>query len=121
MLFDVCGKPLDLLALVVRRNDRKDRLVKSAAHHFHLLAFHERAQQFKIFRVMFLDPGQQRPRIVQSGANFLVLLEVFDERQIRALVAPFKYVFKISDGLVRVNQQGQMKFCRHGNDSGLHP
>src|SRR5579859_4450907 len=121
MLFDVRREALDLFVLVLGRNHRQNRLVESAADHFHLLAFHQRAQLFEIFRMIFLNPNQQWSRIMQSRADFGVFFEMLDEWKIGALVAAFQYVFEISDGLMGVNQQGQMEFWRHGDVSGLHP
>jgi len=57
---------------------------------------------------------------MQSRADFGVFFEMLDEWKIGALVAAFQYVFEISDGLMGVNQQGQMEFRRHGDVSGLH-
>src|SRR5258705_2233688 len=115
------GEPLDRFALIFRRNHRQYRLVKSAANHFHLLAFYKRSQQLEIFWMILLDPRKQRPGKVQRSANPSMPFNVLDKWKVRALVATFENVFEISDGLVCVNQQGQMKFWRHGDVPGLHP
>jgi len=65
-----------LHALVGIRDRNKDRLVETAANHFHLAGFHQRFQALKIFRAILLDPGEQRPGIVQTDVNTGVLSRV---------------------------------------------
>jgi len=58
---------------------------------------------------------------MQRRANPLVFFEVLNKGKISVLVAALKNILKISGRLVRVNQQRQMEFWRHGDDPGLHP
>src|SRR5881394_3167286 len=57
---------------------------------------------------------------MQSHANRGMFLKVLDEREIGAPITALVNVFEIPDRLMRVNQQGEMKFWRHGKFFGLH-
>ena len=102
MLLDIIGEASDLLQPVLRRNRDQNGLVEPTAHHFHLLAFHQRCEPLKIFRMGALDPFKQRPGIVQPDANGRMPLEDFDEWQVGAGVGPLEYVVEISHWLMRV-------------------
>jgi len=51
---------------------------------------------------------------VQCGRNSGMFFQLLEEGKIRTLVAALENLFKISDGLVRVKQEREMKFFRHG-------
>jgi hypothetical protein len=48
-----------------------------------------------------------------------MFLQHLHKWQVRMLVAPFENILKIAGRLVRVNEQGKVKFWRHGDVSGL--
>ncbi len=114
MFFDVIGKAGDLFVAVFRRNGDQDRLVESAAGDFNLAAFHERAQQIEIFGVGAFDPFQQRTGVMQSDVNRRMTRENLDERQIGLRVGAFDYVIKVSNRLMRVNEEDKLKFRHSG-------
>ena len=70
---------------------------------------------------MLFDPDEQRAGIMNGRANAGVLREEFDERQVGLPIAALKDVLKISNGLVSMNEQGEMKFWRHEGSLQLHP
>ena len=114
MFFDVVGEAGDLFVAVFRRNGDQDRLIKSAAGHFHLAALHQRAQQIEIFGMGALDPFQQRAGVMQAHANRRMAREDLNERQIRLRVGALDHVIKISDRLMRVNEEDKLKFRHSG-------
>jgi hypothetical protein len=75
MFLDVIRQPGNLLLSIRRRYGNKDRFVEAAANQFHLAGGHQFPQAIKIFRMIFLNPQQQRAGIVQSQSDFRVLLD----------------------------------------------
>ena len=72
-------------------------------------------QANEILRPVILDPGKQRPGIMEAEVNFRVLFEMFNKRKIGCVVGLFENMLEIAAGLVRVNEQGEIKFLRHGD------
>ena len=58
------------------------------------------------------DPLQQRAGEMQSHANGGMPREDFDERSVGLCVGALHYIVKISDGLVRMNEEYQLEL--HG-------
>src|SRR5260370_36004834 len=70
---------------------------------------------------MFLDPGKKGLGIVEAETDFRMLFEVLDEGKIACGVGLLENMVEIAAGLVRVNEQREMKFLRHGGSfSHLH-
>ena len=61
---------------------------------------------------MFLDPGEQRPGIVEAEMDARVLFEMFNKGKIAGVVGLFEDMLEIAAGLVRVNEQSEMEFLR---------
>ena len=55
--------------------------------------------------MIFLDPSEQRPRIVQANVNFGVPLEDLHEWKVAARVGLLEDRVKISNGLMRMNEK----------------
>src|SRR5580704_2980803 len=113
MLLDVISQPLNLLAPVLRRNRNQNRLVISAANHFHLPARHQQTQQLEIFRMRLLNPLQQTSRKMQTNANLRLPLEQLHKGKIRMSVGLLDDAIEVSDRLVSVYQKNKLEF-RHG-------
>ena len=60
MALDVVRELDDLLVLVRRRDRNQNGLVKAAADHLDLTFGDHRFQPLEIFRMMLVDPSQQR-------------------------------------------------------------
>jgi hypothetical protein len=75
---------------------------------------HQRFQLRKVFGTVFLHPGEQWPRIVQSGVNARMFFQQFNERQVGIRVRFFKHMFEIPARLVRVDQENEMERLGHG-------
>ena len=114
MFFDVIGETRDLLVAVFGRNGDQDRLVETAADDFHLAALHQRAQQIEIFGMGAFDPFQQRAGEMQTHANGRMAREDLNERQVGLRVGALDHVVKVSDRLVRVNEEDKLKFRHSG-------
>ena len=114
MLLDVSGKAVDLFSLILGRNDRKDWFVKAAANQFDLLAAHQTAEEIEVFRMMLLDPEQERAGVMQANSNAGMFFKELGEGKIALLIAAFKDVCKIANRLVSVNQEREVKFRGHG-------
>ncbi len=97
---------------VFRRNGDQDRLIKSAAGDFHLAALHQRAQQIEIFGMSALDPFEQRAGVMQTHADRRMAREDLNERQIRLRVGTLNHVIKVSNRLMRVDEEDKLEF-RH--------
>ena len=72
-------------------------------------------QANEILRPVFLDPGKKRPGIVETETNSRMLLEALNEWKIGCVVRLFEDMLEIAAGLVRVNEQSEMEFLRHGD------
>jgi hypothetical protein len=104
----------DLFNLIFGRNRNEDRFVEAATDEFHLAALHQPFQANEILRPVFLDPGEKRPGIMEAETNSRMFLEVLNERKIGGVVGLFENMLEIAAGLVRVNEQSEMEFLRHG-------
>jgi len=61
-----------------------------------------------------LDPFQQRARVMQTHANGRVARENLNERQIRLGVGALNHVIKVSNRLMRVNEEDKLEFRHSG-------
>src|SRR5258708_10869139 len=104
----------DVFALSSGRNGGQDRFVEAATHEFHLAALDKLFQANEILRPVFLDRGKKRPGIVEAETNSRMLLEGLNEWKIGCVVRLFEDMLEIAAGLVRVNEQSEMEFLRHG-------
>src|SRR5260370_31622856 len=115
VVLDISGKPGDLFALILSGNRDQDRLVEAATDEFHPAAFGQFFQAGKILRPMFLNPAEQRAGIVQAETNSGMLFEVLKEGKVAGGVSLFEDMLEIAARLVRVNEQSEMEFLRHGS------
>src|SRR6266478_2010382 len=115
VLLEIGGEAGDLLALIFERNGDEDRFIEAATDEFDLAALDQLFQASEILRAMFLDPGEQRAGIVEAETNSGMLFEVLDEGKIAGVVSLFEDMLEIAAGLVRVNEQSEMEFLRHGD------
>ena len=114
VFFDVVGQPDDLLMAVFGRYHDQDGFVVSPADHFDLARFHHGAKPFEIFRVRVFQQFEQRAREVQTNTDGGVARQDVDEGQIGLLIGAFDHVIEISDWLVRMHEQNELK-SRHSN------
>ncbi len=105
MIFDEIAQTADLFDPIFVRNGDQNRLVKSAAHDFHLAARRERGDLLNIFGMLLGQPFEQRAGIMQPQADARVPRHALHKRQIGMLIGAFHHLVKIADGLVRVNEQ----------------
>ena len=119
MFFEVGGEASDLFALIFGRNGNQDGLVEAATDELHLSTLDKCSQASEVFGAIFLDPGEQRPGVVEAEVNFWVLFEVLDKGKIAAVVGFFEDVLEIAAGLMRVNEQHEMEFRGHGDSFSL--
>lgn len=105
MFFDVIREAGNLFVAILRRDGYQDRLVKSTSHQFHLAALHQGPQFSEVLRMSSFDPLQQRTGEMQSHANPRMARQDFHERRIRLRVGAFHYIVKVSDGLMRMNEE----------------
>ncbi len=115
VFLEISGQARNLFTLIFGRNRDEDRLVEAATDEFHLAGLDQFFEANEILWPVCLNPGKQRPGIVEAEANLRMLFEVLDERKIGGVVGLFEYVLEIATGLVRVNEQSEMKFRRHGD------
>jgi hypothetical protein len=52
---------------------------------------------------------------VEAETDSRMLLEMLNEWKIGCVVRLFEYMLEIAAGLVRVNEQSEMEFLRHGD------
>ena len=112
VFLEICCQARNLLALIFGRNRDQDRFVEAAADQFHLAGLNQLFQANEIFWPMFLDPGEQRPGIVEAEMDARVLFEMFNKGKIAGVVGLFEDMLEIAAGLVRVNEQSEMEFLR---------
>jgi hypothetical protein len=105
----------DLFKLIFGRNRNEDRFVEAATDEFHLAALDQPFQANEILRPVFLDPSEKRPGIMEAEMNSRMLFDVLNERKIGCVVGLFENMLEIATGLVRVNEQSEMEFLRHGD------
>jgi len=115
MFLEISGKAGDLLELIFGRDGDQNRFVKAATDEFHLAGLDKIFQASEIVRPVFLDPGEQRPGIVETEMDAGMPFEVLDERKIGGVVGFFEDVLEIAAGLVSVNEQREMEFLGHGD------
>ncbi len=120
VFLEIGGQTRELFALILGRNRDQDRFVEAATDEFHLAALHQHFQASEILKPVFLDPGEKRPGIVEAEANFWMPFEVLNEGNVAGVVGFFEDMLEIATGLVRVNEQSEMKFPGHG-DSFFSP
>jgi hypothetical protein len=75
----------------------------------------------------FLNPFQQRTRVMQSNLNRWMARQSLQKRQIGLGVCTLDYVVKVADRLVRVHEKDKLKFHHretslkhHQNNSDWH-
>jgi hypothetical protein len=115
VFLEISGQASDLFALIFGRNRNQDRFVEAATDEFHLAVLDQLFQACEILKPMFLNPGEQRPGIVETETNSRVFLEVLNKWKVGGVVGFFEDMLEITAGLVRVNEQGEMEFLRHGD------
>ena len=120
MRFDEISEAEELFALILRRNGDEDGFIEAATEELDFACSNEFLETRNIFRMIGVEPGEKRTRIVQTQAYRRIFFEQIDERKIRSLVTTFENVFKITAGLVRVNNQNQMEGRRHESRRGSH-
>jgi len=59
--------------------------------------------------MVLFNPQEQRPGVVQPRANARMLFQKREERQVGMFVTLFENVLKIPGGLVRVDNQDEVK------------
>jgi hypothetical protein len=72
----------------------------------------------KIFGMSALDPFEQRAGVVKAKADRGMAREKVDEREITTLIGALDYVFKISNGLMGMNQKYKLEFPHRRTTSG---
>ncbi len=105
MMLDIVSQTNQLHALIGVRDGDKDRLVETAANHFHLAGFHQRFQTLKIFRAILFDPGEQWTGIVEADVDPGMPLEGLNEGQIATCIGLLKNMAKIAARLMGVDEQ----------------
>src|SRR6266481_4048786 len=119
VFLEISCQARNLFALIFGRNRNQDRFVETAADQFHLAGLDQLFQASEIFRPMFFDPGEQRSGIVKAEMDARVLFEMFNKGEIGCVVGLFEDMLEIAAGLVRVNEESEMKFLRHGDSFSL--
>ena len=109
---NVIREPLNLLTRILSGNGNQNRLIKTAAQEFHLSALDESSQALEILRMGFFEPFKEPAGIMQADAKKGMAEEQLNKGQIGFLVGVFDYAVEIADGLVRVNQENEIK-ARH--------
>src|SRR2546427_13023666 len=115
VFLQIGGQARNLLELIFGRDGDKDRLIEAAANELDLSALDQFFQANEILRPMILDPGKQRPGIMEAEVNTRMRFEVLDEGKIGCVVGLFENMLEVAAGLVRVNEQSEMEFLRHGD------
>ena len=82
VLLQVGGQASNLFVLIFGRNRDQNGLVETATDEFHLAGLDQIFQAGKILRPMFLNPGEERPGIVEAEMNLRMLFKVLDEWKI---------------------------------------
>ena len=82
VLLQVGGQASNLFVLILGRNGDQDGLVEAAADKFHLAGLDQLFQANEILRPMFLNPGEERPGIVEAEMNLRMLFKVLDKWKI---------------------------------------
>src|SRR2546430_3451230 len=82
VLLQVGGQASNLFVLIFGRNRDQNGLVETATDEFHLAGLDQIFQPGKILRPMFLNPGEERPGIVEAEMNLPMLFKVLDEWKI---------------------------------------
>ncbi len=114
MFLEINGEAGDLFKLIFGRNRNEDRFIEAATDEFHLAALDQPFQASEILRPVFLDPSEKRPGIMEAETNSRMLFKVLNEWKIGSVVGLFEDMLEIAAGLVRVNEQSEMEFLRHG-------
>jgi len=115
VLFEISVETRDLLALILRGNRDQDGFVEASADKLDLAVLDQLSQAVEILGPMFLDPGEERAGIVEAETNARMLFELYDEREIGGFIGFFENMFEIAAGLVRVDEQSEMKIWGHGD------
>src|ERR1700735_2114859 len=112
MTFEVIREARDLFQAIGRRNCDENRLVKSAAEQFDLPIANQRAQAIEVWGGISLGSFQQAAAEMHAEANRRMCREHVEKRQIALGVGALDHVVEIADGLVSVDQKGELELTQ---------
>jgi hypothetical protein len=115
VFLDIRSQAGNLFELILGRNRNEDRFVEAATDKLDLARLDKLPQADEIFRPMLLDPGEQRPGIMQAETHSRMPFDMFNEGKVGSGVGLFEDMLEIAARLMGVDEKREMKFLRHGD------
>ena len=82
VFLEISSQPGDLFVLIFGWNRNQDRFIEAATNELHLSALNQLFDTSEILRPMFLDPGEERPGIMQAETNSRMPFKMLNEWKI---------------------------------------
>ena len=88
----------------------QNRLIKSAPHHFHLSPVHHFGNFIEIFRVVSIQPFQERPAVMERNRDFRHFLKNIQKGGIALTIHVLKDEIQVSHRLVGMKTNDKFYF-----------
>ena len=117
-VFQIIAIAANLPDPIARGNHRQNRLEEGAADDFHSPRRHQRRQAIQIFRMMRIEPFDQRAAGVQRDLELRVAFEQIEKRPVAVLIGLLENTIEVADRLMIVQNEQKSNRMRHCSLAG---